>query len=322
MHQEKNNAINSQARPGHCQVCRAPLDSPIQFADAHLVCHSLECKTLLAQLNAAPSYETHLPHFERQAERLRLRRQAQNAADAHARDVDAQEALDDEARIGILSQALPELTGCNIPVINIPASTHGAQPLTEDRINRYRESLQQAISEAFADPPIEDYALLDSQRKQEDVSKLLSIKPNAKALAELGCQLCKGSCCSAGKDTGFVSLLTIQRATQYLKTESPEELLAAYLDRLPSEVIGQSCINHGVEGCVLPRDMRSDICNGYFCDSLKDVIHTIEPSEQPANAVLIQRHYELWSKYDEQTCHDITRVVLVQSGNARDVTAD
>lgn len=322
MHQYLVTPIEEPDNPRVCQVCHEPLDSPIQFADAKQVCPSLECKTLLAQLNAAPSYETHLPHFERQAQRVRLRRQAQSTADEHARVVDAQEAQDDTARINTLSQTFPELADNNIPVINIPTSTHSLQPVTDDRIDRYRESLQLAISEAFADPPIEDYSLLDSQRKQEEISELLSSKPNASALADLACQQCKGSCCSAGKDTGFVSMLTIQRTSRLLKTDSPDRLLAAYLERLPAEVIENSCINHGADGCVLPRDMRSDICNGFFCHPLKDVIHTVEPSEQPANAVIIQRHYELWSKYDEQTCHDITRVVLVQAGNTRDVTGD
>ena len=33
----------------------------------------------------------------------------------------------------------------------------------------------------------------------------------------------------------------------------------------------RSCVYHGADGCALPRALRSDTCNRYFCEGLQRV---------------------------------------------------
>ena len=44
---------------------------------------------------------------------------------------------------------------------------------------------------------------------------------------------------------------------------------AHYLARIPVQHVDGSCLYHGEEGCVLPRDERAPICNGWACPPLK-----------------------------------------------------
>jgi hypothetical protein len=52
--------------------------------------------------------------------------------------------------------------------------------------------------------------------------------------------------------------------------QGPEEVLAAYMGHVRNETVSGSCIFHQPGGCGLPREMRSDTCNRYFCKGLTD----------------------------------------------------
>ena len=45
-------------------------------------------------------------------------------------------------------------------------------------------------------------------------------------------------------------------------------MTAAYLDRVGSRTYRGSCLYHQADGCALPREMRSDLCNRFFCKAL------------------------------------------------------
>ena len=45
-------------------------------------------------------------------------------------------------------------------------------------------------------------------------------------------------------------------------------VLMLYIRRLPSAGYQGSCVFHGEQGCTLPRSLRSDVCNAYFCAGL------------------------------------------------------
>jgi hypothetical protein len=65
----------------------------------------------------------------------------------------------------------------------------------------------------------------------------------------------------------------------------PREVLENYLDRLANRTNQNSCIYHGPQGCFLPRDMRSDTCNRWFCIGANRLRNEIG-AEAPAETVL------------------------------------
>jgi len=91
----------------------------------------------------------------------------------------------------------------------------------------------------------------------------------ASTLVRAACTSCRGWCCRHGEDHAFLRPATLRR---YLKAHpelTPARALEEYLGRLPGESIAGSCLYHGAQGCTLPREMRSDVCNRYHCEELE-----------------------------------------------------
>jgi hypothetical protein len=62
---------------------------------------------------------------------------------------------------------------------------------------------------------------------------------------------------------------TIRRYLAAHPERRPREVLAAYRDCLGNKTHRGSCVYHGPTGCTLPRPMRSDTCNDFFCEGLR-----------------------------------------------------
>lgn len=82
------------------------------------------------------------------------------------------------------------------------------------------------------------------------------------------CGACGGHCCRKGGNDGFLDtddLVRIGRALRLNRTK----LEAAYTAAVADATYRDSCIFHGARGCTLPREMRSRICNAYYCGPLE-----------------------------------------------------
>ena len=91
-------------------------------------------------------------------------------------------------------------------------------------------------------------------------------------------------------------------------TFTAEDVLNSYLSLLSPSTIANSCINQTNKGCGLPRDMRSDICNGYFCESIV-VYHKHDGKTDKSHSVLaIQRANTNWNRL----AADVDKQVLEQ----------
>ncbi len=92
------------------------------------------------------------------------------------------------------------------------------------------------------------------------------------ALAAPLCTFCAGRCCRHGaSDHAFITTELLRRWLVRHPGCSAEDAAAAYRDRLPRQHVEGSCVHHGRQGCTLPAEMRSDICNRYACDTLRAV---------------------------------------------------
>lgn len=99
--------------------------------------------------------------------------------------------------------------------------------------------------------------------------------------AHLGrvCAVCRGYCCHHGAaHNAFLDRKTLLRF-QAARPDLPMDgVIAVYLDLLPDRHCRDACLYQGAQGCVLPRGMRADICNGYECGGLKAARASFDPA--------------------------------------------
>lgn len=91
-------------------------------------------------------------------------------------------------------------------------------------------------------------------------------------LAGALCGFCGGRCCRYGAAShAFVTPELLRRWLARHPGQAPADAAAAYLALLPRQHVARSCLHHGRRGCTLPAAMRSDICNRYACDGLREL---------------------------------------------------
>jgi hypothetical protein len=76
-----------------------------------------------------------------------------------------------------------------------------------------------------------------------------------------------------GGTHAYLTTETIRRALR--RGRRPREILDDYLSHVPHKTYPGSCVYHARDGCALPRDLRADMCNRYFCDELVDFSKTL-----------------------------------------------
>jgi hypothetical protein len=83
------------------------------------------------------------------------------------------------------------------------------------------------------------------------------------------CTFCRGRCCRYARGRhAFITAALLQRWMQHHPGATAQQAAMDYLARVPRRHVENSCLHHGPQGCTLPREMRSEICNRYACDGL------------------------------------------------------
>lgn len=101
-----------------------------------------------------------------------------------------------------------------------------------------------------------------------------------KRLVGRACNTCRGFCCSRGANHAYIGVKTVRRVLARNPSLDPDDMIEAYLGRVPDQVSANSCIFHGVAGCTLPRNWRSETCNRYLCDEVKRLLAHPDPEGQ------------------------------------------
>lgn len=219
-----------------CKVCGRPLSDRELPAQ---VCAALDCQHAAIAEVARHKRERNEACYEAlRKQALELRNQAANS-------------------FGIQE---PE----SFPVAVIPASMVKITHLPEKRRHEFRDYLTQLISQAVASPSAPSAASDSTPPAAQD--------PRLLAVLGKGCACCKGSCCQSGGFThAYLTLETIRRYRAAHPGQRPREVLAAYLDAIGNQTYAGSCVYHQADGCSLPRAMRADICNQFFCGGLLEL---------------------------------------------------
>lgn len=307
-----------------CSVCGEPLpfvDTLAQKTQASKVCRNLDCRHLLQQ-------ETVLPPalFKAQREYLRQRtmdrRARETARQEHQARIQLAEDTENQAIANtyLTRQSAPDRIG----VVLLPSGLSQTEAQTEARRARYRAHLQSVIAAAqdaknLTDLPRDQH--YDAPDKRRRTESMLARHPRLAQLCDHLCTQCRGGCCAQGADHAYISAVSIRRQLDADPDLTAHELLNAYLTRLPPASIAGACINQTSTGCALPRELRSDICNGYFCAELKDLQQAWDTQDkQPERLLVIQRANTHWNRFESEGPNPVVAIAWVDEKGVQAAT--
>ena len=294
-------AIAGRARD--CIVCGTAIRSLAAGADA--VCESVHCRMLMTRrANISPDAFRFLIEVRRRQRREQSRRA--EAERLRLAERSAREALEHESIRDAVNRE-ERLHASSYPLLVLPSGPEGLEQLSQQRRQRYREHLDAIIAEAVSGGA-------DDAATSRD--KSIADDPAAPLAAQL-CTLCRGGCCSIGGDKAFLTAATIRRFMRLHPELQPDRVSDEYLDRLGVRTIGGSCINHTDTGCSLPREMRSDTCNDYFCRAMRGWQARCESGERPHGAFVIQRRADNWNKERSDVANDVVGISVVTATGSR-----
>lgn len=237
-------------------------------SDSEPVCFRGECRIVVAQKErmSAFVFEQFFLHRSRQIRetiaRVALR-------EKRKREIEERENRENEAYWEKVIHSDRDLDPEQHPYVVIPAFSRKITTLPEPRRVEYREFLQKLIDETMGTGggAGEERAGRDGSRieekssqEEEDLEDRLEVR---------ACSLCRGHCCRLGGNHAYLAKETLLRHLGRHPDDTPERVLASYMDRLPEKSFAGSCVNHGESGCALPREMRAHTCIAFTCSGLK-----------------------------------------------------
>lgn len=191
----------------------------------------------------------------------------------------------------------PEIAEKNIHILVLPKASTNLVPLAKERIEKYMEHLNIVLAEALEyDNATEVFAdgHSVSYEKRKAMDKKLEQYPEMNAMSNRLCGMCMGGCCSTGVDHAYLSAFSLRKLMDNDPKLTAENINQLYRSFLPVKSIDNSCINHTASGCALPRELRSDVCNGFFCEQLKSYQTKILDQQEMEALLVIQRSSNQW----------------------------
>ncbi len=165
-----------------------------------------------------------------------------------------------------------------LPVAVVPANTRSTEalPITVrqaflDRLQGNLAQIQAADGAGPEHPRVQDRVAQDAVVQAGDVQAVEALDESAvtrTAILGRSCATCRGECCTAGGDHGFLRRESLVRIRREHPALDDHDLYALYVSHIPERHYRGSCLFHATTGCTLPRTLRSDLCNRYVCGGL------------------------------------------------------
>jgi hypothetical protein len=157
----------------------------------------------------------------------------------------------------------------SFPLAFVPSNERPIRNLPERRRRRFRDFVTHLISEVTAHgggsaPEPEPFRVPRSLAFHGESADELALLANA-------CSTCGGDCCYPGRDQAFLDVDTMRRYMAEHPEQRPRHVLENFLSHLPNRSHQDACVYQTAMGCALPRGMRADICNAYYCQGLEDL---------------------------------------------------
>ena len=169
----------------------------------------------------------------------------------------------------------------SLRLVVIPYYDQPVVKLTRMRRAQFRAQLTRVIRETLQ----EETGAGNPIAMDEEPRRLAQQEFNEPALGAC-CAVCAGSCCRAGGTTAYLDRAAIRTSMARHPGMAFRDVLMAYLSKLPDATFKGSCVYHGSNGCGLPREMRSSVCNNYFCEGMQK-LRTEIASDGPKTALLL-----------------------------------
>ncbi len=186
-----------------------------------------------------------------------------------------------DTRLSLLRTIAADLAGLEKPdeykAVVIPASRNIATKCSNERHEILKRHLGKLIAEVKkkGEKRDDDQQTKNIKRFKKDVRNITTHPVIKKA-----CALCQGRCCINGKDHGYLSANTIFRNSKKDLSAPYVSIVQRWLSHKRDITIENSCIFHGVNGCFLPRSIRSHTCNDFECNPLKQLMATFGTDRQ------------------------------------------
>lgn len=299
-----------------CEVCdgEIPYLNILAIKDiGYPVCSSVDCQQVMKQKSCMTPL-LFKPYFDFNRKRIHRRKEKDAASKKRIDALIAKETQEHREILQTVLEDFPELSENTTHIVVIPSGNSTLLPPDNERIEKYTEHLKAIISEACdyndASEVIHDEHH-DAYGKRLVVEQRFSETPDLQSISDQLCCMCKGGCCASGKEHAYLSVFSIRRFMDENPDLSPEIILDFYLSNICTNSIEESCINHTETGCALPRELRSDICNGFYCESIKAYQKNMAGKNNLEVVVAIQRSSVYWKRFDSGVCDKVVDVALM-----------
>lgn len=190
-----------------------------------------------------------------------------------------------EQAVRMAQAATPSDVDHVIPVAMIPANTRETTMLPESSRAAFLDRLQQTMLEAFA-MPMGDASTPESAASRAAYDAATAsfdlTSTDDDLIVGRSCATCRGECCTAGGEHAFLRVDSIERMRRQHPEMTAAFMLQSYADMLPERHYRGSCVYHTTDGCALPREMRSNLCNRYICGGLTQLRKAMHEHNSPS----------------------------------------
>lgn len=161
----------------------------------------------------------------------------------------------------------------------VPGTDGAVCALPETRRRKFRDYLAETIADAASGRSGSKASRVDRSQGDDTVARVLVA----------ACATCRGHCCRTAGEHAYLDGKTIRRVLATTPSSTPSTVLDAYLAALPAKSVRGSCVFHGLAGCVLPRRLRSHLCNDFFCGPVERWLASPAASEtKPVVIVVVE----------------------------------
>jgi hypothetical protein len=206
----------------------------------------------------------------------------------------------DEQQKWELRAASAARTGLDVDAIDVVVLPAYSGKTVRGREER-KESLRDYLQEQLAELSKKRRFRKSAPAEAEDVAL------DARSLERL-CAACRGHCCRTGGEHAYLSPRTFKRVLEARPGLGGDALIELYLDHVPARSYARSCIFHTASGCALPRELRSETCNRFFCSGIDAMKQ--RASAHPERAILAVFELSGWLPWVR------TRLMMIYRGKA------
>ena len=309
---DKDKPVTYPGRMEKCCICEKTYFTCAK-PDGAKVCASIECIRIYQNQTQLHSHSLN-SHFTTQSKTIQQRNQQELAdslriAEHREKEKSAMQMREEKANQEFYNDIVKRYSDLNkrqFPLVTL-TSYHRQEmvELAEERKQTYLRHIRKLIDAVESEYDSE----LQEDEKLSQANVIL--EENEQQFSQLNgevCQVCAGRCCIQGADRAYIKEDTIKRYMYDNPGISFDQVFANYEQTISEQTYNDSCINHTDHGCNLPREMRSDTCNNFYCNALKKLeSDSVEKDVELKGVVVLYRLIN--SKVNEEPKWSIVRQV-------------